>query len=254
MIVTSENYYSPEANRTYMSASQFKAFRRCEACALAELRGEYEREKTSALLVGSYVDAYFDGSLALFKAKTPELFTRAGELKSDYKQAEYIIQRLERDPAFMAYLTGERQTIMTGSIEGVAVKIRMDFYIPGERIVDLKVMRDFERVWVEGEGKLPFVEAWGYDIQGAIYREVVRQNTGDLLPFYLAAATKEKEPDHGIFEIPPDVLDTTLETVKADIVLYDAVKNGLEEPERCDGCDWCRRTKVVAGPVDYRLL
>ena len=48
-----------------------------------------------------------------------------------------------------------------------------------------------------------FWKAWGYDIQGAIYQEVVRQNTGILLPFGLAVATKEKpEPDIALIELP----------------------------------------------------
>ena len=33
--LTAENYYSPEANMRFMSASQFKAFRKCEAAAMA---------------------------------------------------------------------------------------------------------------------------------------------------------------------------------------------------------------------------
>ena len=44
MKLTHENYYSPEANQAYMSVSQFKAFDRCEAAALAELRGEDPEE------------------------------------------------------------------------------------------------------------------------------------------------------------------------------------------------------------------
>lgn len=61
--LTAENYYSPEANREYMSASQIKQFMKCPAAAMAELRGEYERPTTSALLIGSYVDACFEGTL-----------------------------------------------------------------------------------------------------------------------------------------------------------------------------------------------
>ena len=59
-MLTSENYYSPESNQGYMSASQFKSFLDCEARTLAELHGEYHRPSTEALLVGSYVDAYFE--------------------------------------------------------------------------------------------------------------------------------------------------------------------------------------------------
>jgi len=39
--LNSENYYSLEANRAFMSYSQFKSFQECEAAALAEVRGEY---------------------------------------------------------------------------------------------------------------------------------------------------------------------------------------------------------------------
>ena len=48
----------------YMSVSQFKAFEKCQHLALAKVKGKYKREKTTALLVGSYVDAYFEGTLA----------------------------------------------------------------------------------------------------------------------------------------------------------------------------------------------
>ena len=63
MILTNNNYFSKKANMEYMSVSQFKAFDKCEAAALAELKGEYVKPKTVSMLVGSYVDAYFEGSL-----------------------------------------------------------------------------------------------------------------------------------------------------------------------------------------------
>ena len=47
--LTEANYYSDEANWAYMSASQVKAFRKCEAAAMAELRGEWGRKDTLAL-------------------------------------------------------------------------------------------------------------------------------------------------------------------------------------------------------------
>ena len=119
MALTNENYFSREANTEYMSVSQFKTFEECPARAMAELKGEYEREETTALLVGSYVDAHFGGTLDLFKAQHPEIFKRDGTLKAEYIQAEQIIARIERQPLFMEYLMGEDQVIMTGEIEGV---------------------------------------------------------------------------------------------------------------------------------------
>jgi len=63
MKLTEKNYFSQKANEEFMSVSQFKAFDKCPASAMAELKGEFTREKTTALLVGSYVDSYFEGTL-----------------------------------------------------------------------------------------------------------------------------------------------------------------------------------------------
>ena len=56
MNLTADNYFSKEADMEYMSNSQFKSFMRCQAAAMAELNGEYQRERSSAMLIGSYVD------------------------------------------------------------------------------------------------------------------------------------------------------------------------------------------------------
>lgn len=251
MILTQDNYYSTEANMAYMSASQFKAFDSCEAAALAEVMGEYTPKTTTAMLVGSYVDAYFDGTLDAFKEEHPDLFKRDGGLKSDYVQAEQIIRRVERDEMFMRYMSGEKQVIRTGEIAGVPWKIKMDSYHAGRAIVDLKVMKDFEKVYAPGAGKIPFVEAWGYDIQGAAYREI--EGTG--LPFFIAGVTKEKdEPDIEIIGVPSDALDAAMEKIIVSVGRYDAIKRGEIEPERCGHCAYCKSTKVLTHVVDYRDL
>jgi hypothetical protein len=248
MELTAEIYFSPEAELHYIGHTQFCNFQRCEAQALAMIRGEYIEEPTTALLIGSYVDAYFSGTLPLFKAQHPEIFTLKGGLKSDYIQAEHIIERIEADPQFMAAISGGSQVIMTGEIEGVPVKIKVDSLLP-DRIVDMKIMRDMADVYdKENREWLPFWRAWGYDIQGAIYREVVRQNTGKLLPFGLAVATKEKpEPDIDLLTLPAAALDEALEVVRSQIVYFDGLKKGLYEPERCGKCPYCRATKVLKG-------
>lgn len=244
MILNNENYFSREASMHYMGVSQFKAFENCSAMALAEINGEFEREKTAALLVGSYVDSHFEGTLDIFRAQNPEIFKRDGTLKSEYIQAESIINRIEQDKLFMEFMSGEKQVIMTGEIEGVPVKIKIDSYHP-DKIVDLKIMRDFEPVYKAEQGRLPWFEAWQYDLQGAVYQEVVRQNTGKILPFYLAAATKEKTTDIDIVHIGQDLLDFELEQFKQKVQMFDAIKKGIIEPERCEKCDYCKQTKVL---------
>ena len=53
MKLTQRNYFSKKASMEFMSVSQFKAFEKCPASALAEIKGKYKREETTALLVGS---------------------------------------------------------------------------------------------------------------------------------------------------------------------------------------------------------
>ena len=129
--------------------------------------------------------------MIFFKAKHPEIIKKDGDLKAEYKQADYIIQRIERDEVFMKYMAGEKQVIMTGGIAGVPYKIKIDSYHKDKAIVDLKCMRDFAKQWDNGK-YVNFIDFWRYDIQGAIYQEIVRQNTGERLPFIIAGATKEK--------------------------------------------------------------
>lgn len=253
MKLTHENYFSREAQMEYMSVSQFKSFELCEAAALAEVTGNYEREKTTSLFVGSFVDAHFEGTLDIFKAQNPQLFKRDGTLKSDYVKAYRIINRIEQDDFFMSFMAGEKQVIMTGEISGVPVKVKVDSLLP-DKIVDLKVMKDFEPIFKPKQGRLNFIEAWRYDLQGAVYQEIVRQNTGKKLPFYIAAATKEKETDLAVIEVSPAYLELELAVFEEKVMRYDAIKSGSIESERCEHCDYCKSTKVLTRAISMEEL
>lgn len=247
MILTNENYYTPEANREYMSVSQYKDFQKCEAMALATLRGEWERPKTTALLVGSYIDSWFEGTLKEFKENNPEIFkVSRGELqlKADFIQAEKIIKFLQKDPMFMRYMAGKKQVIITAELFGTKWKIKMDSYHP-DKIVDLKVMRSMERIM----GK-SFVEHWGYDLQMAIYSAV----EGRDLATYLAVVTKQDPPDKEIISIPRWRRLELLEDVKKNMPHILAVKSGEIPPMRCGVCEYCRATKMLTEPIDFEMV
>ena len=256
MVLTADNYYSAEANRRYMSVSQFKDFNgtygkiACEFEAMEKLAGRWKPEPSTALLVGSYVDSYVEGTLDDFKIRNAEIFTQKGELKAPYKKAEEIIARIERDKYFMKYLSGEKQTIMTAELFGCYWKIKMDSYLPGKAIVDLKVMASITDLkWVKDIGYLDFVRYWGYDLQGAIYQKIVEINTGKKLPFFIAAVTKEVEPDIRIIQITQNYLDEALTVIESNIRRVLSVKNGEVEPDRCDLCDCCKHNRVLKAPI-----
>ncbi len=256
MELTAENYYGKEANKAYMSVSQFKDFAgtygkmACEFEAIEKMEERWQDEPSTAMLVGSYVDSYFEGSLEEFKKKNPDIFTQKGELKANFKQAEEIIARIEKDAYFMKFMSGEKQKIMTGEMFGANWKIKMDSYIEGIAIVDLKVMASIRDLkWVKDLGYLDFVRYWGYDIQGAVYQKIVEINTGKKLPFYIAAATKEKEPDIQIIQITQNYLDEALSVVEANIGRILRLKNGEIEPDRCEVCDCCKHHRVLTAPI-----
>lgn len=252
MKLTQKNYFSKKVNKEYMSCSQIKAFRKCEASALAEIEGKYKREQTIALLIGSFIDAYFEGEKAYTKFINEhgnELFTKKGEFIAEIKQAFKIIERIKSDELSMKFLDGQKQVIMTGTICNVPMKIKIDA-LHDDKIVDQKIMKDFDKIYVADRGYVPWFDAWEYDLQGAIYQEIVRQNTGKKLPFYLQAATKEKTTDIDIIHISQSYLDFEMDKLVNEIERYDAIKKHIIEPDRCEHCDYCKMTKILTEPTE----
>lgn len=249
-MLTEANYHSKEMNQQYFSTSQIKDFLTCEALALAKINEEWVIETSVAFLVGSYVDAHFSGSLELFKAQNPEIFTKKMELRSNYVQADKIIERIENDEMLMNYLSGEKQVIKTGEIDGVPFKTKIDSYHKGKAIVDLKIMKDFKKQWKDGI-MMNFIDFYGYDIQGAIYQAI----EGNNLNFIIAGATKEKvATDIGLFYIPQPKLDKAIKLVKDNLQRFVDVKSGKAEPLRCEKCDYCKSTRKLDKVISYEEL
>lgn len=272
MELTRENYFSQEAQMAYMGSSQFKDFLSCEAAALAKIRGQYKPPASRSMLVGSYVDAWYSGELPDFTERHPDMFKKDRTLKADFLAANAIIDRMQADQLYSLLMSGEKQVIRTGKIAGVPFKIKIDSLLdaaacrqiaeefPGAApalgfgdgaIVDQKVMRDLGDVWSDEERRMvPFAQAWGYDIQGAIYQAV----EGHMLPFLLAVGTREEPADLAALYIPDDALRARLYEVEDLAPRFQAIKEGREEPRRCERCPWCRATRTLRTIVDFREL
>lgn len=250
--LTKNNYYSDEANQRYMSASFVKSMLRCEAATMAELTGEWKPPPSTALLVGSYVDSYFEGpkSFEAFVESHPEILKRDGTLKSEYVRANQMIVRAYSDPVFMQYMKGQKQKIVTGEIVGIPFKAKFDVYRKGERIVDLKTTKDLQPRYVEGQGRISFAEAFNYPLQMAIYQYLEGHN----LPCYLAVITKEDPPDIMLIQIEQERMDAEIEFLHQTLPRYDAIKRGLIEPKRCENCAYCRATRKLNKPITLAEL
>lgn len=264
MKLTKENYYS---DKGYWSCSEVKRFLNCAASA------DEPFEPTSSMMVGSYVDAYFSGELEEFKTSHPEIInSRTGELKADFRHAEKMIKRVEADPLMVRMLTGRKQMIYTGTIAGYPFKAKLDIIqskpiarktaalfpdmnlaFADGAIVDLKTAKDFEPVWT-GTAKESFLSANRYDMQLAIYQELVRQKTGKQLPCFIVAVTKETEPDIGVFSFEQSTLDSQLHKLESIMPSLDGQKRGSEPRNGCGTCGWCRRHKRLteAIPAEFQ--
>lgn len=261
MKLTESNYYSPESNKEYCSSSQYKDFMGCpikpgcEERALKTIAGEYAEETTKALLMGSILDALWENDdpeyiLERFPDCVSTRGATKGQLKSEYQSVLNMYQRTLKEEKFCAYMSGEKQRIMTGEFGGLPFKIKIDSFIDGKAIVDLKTTQTLDRnfrYYIPDSGeRLPFYLAYGYDIQLAIYREIVRQNTGETLNCYLAAVDKKPHPICDVIELPQKMLDEALERIRRNCETIIMLKNGEIKPTRCESseCDYCRDTHV----------
>lgn len=266
MEVTQDNYYSQEVNKEYMSFHTWASFHGtdglipCEAKAFAELNGDYsEAEKSTAFMVGSYVDSWFEGTLDKFKEENPEVFTQKGELKATFKMAEKMIERCKKDKLFMAYMSGEKQRIFTAEMFGINWKCKLDSYIPGIAIVDLKTTREMHKQFYTKEGnRVDFISYYGYIYQLAIYKEIVKICTGEDLPCFICAVSKSEHPEIKIIHIDNVSLFEAITEVKNSIenTSLVGVWKGEVEPLRCNSadCHYCVDTEVLTEPVNYRDL
>lgn len=264
MILTPENYYSPEANREFMSVSQYKSFLKCEAAALAELNGEYAREEREALLVGQYVHSWSEGTLDEFICNHPEIISSAGkskgELKFAFKVADAMIATLQADPKVMFYLSGRKEVPIVGEIAGVPWKGKVDVLNDNlNYILDLKTAQSIAEFKYDPRfGKrVSFIEQWDYMIQAAAYSEIERVAAGREThkDFYMVAVTKQNPPDHALIDLTDPVrIEAELQKIRDNQPRIIAVKNGELAPHRCENCAYCRATKQVGKPVHYTQL
>lgn len=262
--LTQENYY----DRTDLfSVSQVKSFMDCEERALAEIDGRYARPHSDALTLGSYIDVRLTGTDAevdAFREGHPEMFSSRGptkgQLKAEYRSADEMVARIWQDSdaggLFARFLEGDRQRIVTGEINGHAFKGKLDVLnLDKGFICDLKTVKSIRETWWRDGGKWDFIHYWRYDLQGAVYQELVYQQTGRRLPFYIAAVSKETPSDIGVYQVTQDELDAALGQIPAEwLDRIERIKNGEERPTRCGKCDWCRGTKVVTQPEILDVL
>lgn len=263
MELNSRNYFSVEANKEYMSVSQFKAFLGCEARQLACVNGEYRRnEKSEALNFGTLLHKWNEGEEAFiqYQAEHPEFLstrgTTKGQLKSTYKKVYELIDKINNDNLFKKALHGEKEAIFTAEMFGTKWKICIDSYNPSSGyFTDLKAIANIhDTFWSdEYQKKIGFIQYYKYDLQMVVYSEIEKLATkrNENLTPYLAVITKQEPPDSTIFKGFLEYKDVLLEEVSHYMPRILELKKGTVKPIHCGKCDYCRSVKDTQ-IVQYR--
>lgn len=254
-----EVYYGSEANWQYMSVSQYKDFVKCEAAALAKLKGDYEPiSNPKALLVGNFVHSYFeslDAHESFVEQNKDEMYSKRkphGLLK-EFQVAQAMIKRVEREPFFNFLWKGEKEVVITGELFGTEWKGKIDLLnIEEGYFVDLKTTRSIDtRMWSEDYGHyVSFIEGYGYVIQLAIYEKLLEMKYGKEFEGFIYAVSKENPPNVQAIEVDPHKKRFEYDLVKQRMENILKVKHGEEKPEMCGGCEYCRSHKVLNGFVN----
>lgn len=260
-ILDESTYYSLDANMKYMSVSQYKSFIECEAATMAEIRGEYTAIDKEALVAGSYLHAWSEGVLDKFKQDNYGfIYNKKGEPYAAFKKADEMIRTLENDELCMAYLQGDKEVIITAEYAGVLWKAKIDVLNEDSGFfTDLKSTKSIRELHYSEKHRqrVSFIEEYDYLIQAAVYAELERISSGrnNWLAPLMVAVSKEDPPDKAVISLADDGrLNMELEKVEENLPHIIAVKQGLENPKRCECCRYCRMTKKIGNVINYIAL
>lgn len=258
MNLNKENYFTNEMDKEYMSVSLFKSFKQCEAKTMAKLNGEWEDDNKDALLLGSYVHAWSEGTLDEFKEEHPEMYSSRGatkgQLKSTFLIADKMIKTLAEDELVSKVREGEKEVIQTAELFGIPWKAMFDIYNKNKKaIVDLKTTR---AIHTKFNGSENFIVHYDYLLQMAIYCEIDRINrkTDDYFQPHIIAVSKEEIPDKEVIFLGTEFIEDKLLEVEILINHIKDVWLGKVEPIGCGECDYCKSKKKLTRIIHYTEL
>ena len=282
MKLTRDNYYTPEADMSFMSCSQYQSFLECEAETMARIQGRWKgSEDSEAFLVGNYVHSYLESEEAhkqFLNEHLEDVYKTTIDKKSGdviikgkyaaFDRADKMISTLVNDDISKKFIDmqGQNEKIMTGELFGLPWRIRMDKYIPERNlIIDYKTCADFYKTDYNPETneRVSFIEAYGYLMRAAVYTAIEKQNTGKETNarFMLICVSKQDIPDKDLFLLNTDAADGKddrfeyeLEQIKKHMQRIYKVKTGMLKPLRCGRCEYCRATKKLKGIKPFFTL
>ncbi|MFD1410762.1 PD-(D/E)XK nuclease-like domain-containing protein [Lapidilactobacillus gannanensis] len=251
--LNSQNYYDADTDWQYMSVSLFKDFMKCEASALDKLKSnKLADENATPLIVGNYVHSYFESpeSHATFiESKKDLITTRSGSLRSEYKLADKMIERLKNSEFFNWLYQGKKEAIVTGDLFGTRWKGKIDCLdVENGRFIDLKTSADLNRVFWSKRygGKVLWLQEYGYIMQMSIYKHLLEQQYKKKFDPIIFAVSKTDPVGIQGYEIykDPDLMELEDAYVQRTLPRVLKVIHGEVAPTWCHKCDWCKEHQL----------
>lgn len=265
LVQSKDSYYDPATNWDYWSTSLYKDFERCEAAALAKLKGQWEPKSSPvALLVGNYLHSYFESMEShenFIEKNQASILAKSGKNKgnpkAEFRQADDMITTLNDDDFFNAVYQGDKEVPVIGQIGGLDWKGKLDcLNVDKGYFVDLKTVDDIhKRHWDDVNKRwVSFIEDREYVLQMAVYRELLRQEYGKDFEAFIFAVSKQDQPDKCAIRFEPFRYAEALEDVPGKVKHFEDVKNGVVAPTNCGTCEYCRMTKELSGFIEVADL
>ena len=252
--LTQSNYHSPAARKRWFSSSEVKAAKRCESSWLAERQGKVKRQEDKpAFLYGHLFEAALTMPPTQFQAwlsEHPELLSSRGatkgELLSQYRGALDLAKAVRRSPYLYGVIRrSKKQVILTGTLQGMPVRVMMDLLDKDTSIYDLKSMRDFSSKYNPvSEEWQDWWAYWDYPMQLYIYQEIARQN-GMSVPHVGLIAGSKSDLDVQALTFGDEIMNAAAADTEYTLDRMDKILAGSEEPQSCGVCPWCLRHKKI---------
>lgn len=272
---TTENYYSIDISREYMSCSQLHAFQECSEYAYHRyIVGDRKSEEIKAFTDGNFAHSYFEGKEAhdKFLESHPELYAtrgkNTGELKAEYASAYQAFKKAEADKEWFYKMQGEHEVILTGEVCGQPWCIRVDVLNDEKKFAsDFKYMASLNgshwmKIPYDLEGnvmpinsnglhvhhknvEVPFWEKYSYWSRFAIYRTIIFQNTNEIYDMYMPVITKEHPSDRNVYCFDnAGRYQHEMAEIRNAMPSILKWRNG-DDLQKCGKCGYCRNTKKI---------
>lgn len=262
MKITTQNYYSLEANKAFFNVSQIKMYLECPKQWKGFIEGRWKQEDKDVFFHGHYVDCALTEPKK-FVGFVQKHWDRISDWKGKdklmvYKHLDQAILLAKHQPLFMKYLEGDQQEIIAlDNFHGYPFRCRLDVInLRLLRIVDLKTARSIrEEAWCEKrKAKLGFIDLWDYWIQMACYREAARIAYGVNFEGYIAALEKKAPYDHDVFHLKDrDALQGALwRAIGCMREMTDLLSVDSADVDGCDKCEFCIANRYLTEPKEYK--